>query len=703
MCGDANAPTLVFIANCTPLIPRNRSLHGVLVTLDEVTELERSRIDLQQARDAAQHANEAKSRFLAMMSHEIRTPLNGVFGSLQLLGGTSLGERQARYVEAARFSASTLLHLINDILDFSKIEAGQLELSPVAFDLERCLDETMQMLAHVVRAKGLVLASEIAPEVNPRLLADPDRIRQIVINLVNNAVKFTERGSVTVRVSLASAAPGRQRLRFEVADTGIGIPEAKMHRLFKAFSQVDSSTSRRYGGTGLGLVISRQLCEMMGGSIEVASREGAGTIFTFDLDLPLAPAAPATAAEPTTPPAPPFDSALVLGLHEFEARTVARALLIPVERILVRATLQDLQAHGIPQEAGAGRLVAVIGGITPDEARQHAAVLQGLLPRPAARVIGAAYGPDLPAPGSGVDGWVARPLGRSRLLLAAQELSRDAPQAVAARGCPDLTGVRVLLAEDNEVGRMVVSDMLTSAGALCDTAADGNAVLAALSRSTFDVVLMDCFMPGIDGFEATRRIREQQAAGRLPTSLPIIALTAKAMRGDEEECLRAGMDGYLSKPVDAGELLRVVAKHTGRAARAPDPPAGASEALAGALRERFGAKTELLSKLAGAFRSTAAEDIGRIQTGLRDRDPRLVEQAAHRLAGGAGFVCADRVQALARELECLGHADQVQGLEELVARLKQETAGAVRTLDRVVTGPTQQEKHRETTPQCSGD
>jgi two-component system sensor histidine kinase/response regulator len=669
--------TSVFIANCTPLYLKRKTLHGVLITLDEVTELEHGRVALQEARDAAEHANQAKSRFLAMMSHEIRTPLNGVSGSLQLLGRTPLQQGQTKYVEAARFSASTLLHLINDILDFSKIEAGQLEMSAIPFDFERCIDETMVMMAQTARGKGLTLAYEIEPTVGGWFLADPDRIRQVVINLVNNAVKFTERGSVTLRVCVDRDGPDRQLLRCDVADTGIGIPQSKMHRLFQAFSQVDSSTSRRYGGTGLGLVISKQLCEMMGGGIEVSSREGQGTTFSFRLDLPRASAQTPDQGSYPDGTAP---GVVLVGLHTLEETVALRALAVPEADAVscddaagLRETLNTGAGRRFPEQ-----IVAIIGGAAPAEVEQTARAVREMLA--SARIIGAAFAQDGPSSDlpPAVDEWVNRPIGRARL-RAAVFGSAPAETRTPEVSAPDLSGVRILLAEDNAVGQMVVLDMLRGAGATCDAVGDGNAAVAAVQRVRYDLVLMDCFMPELDGFGATRQVRELQRSGRVPEALPIIALTAKAMRGDREACLAAGMDGYITKPVDQDELLRVVSERTRRTGQAPAaPPAQEKPVTRGsALRERFGSRIGLVAKLADAFRATAAQDLGRIETALREHNAHELEQAAHRLAGGAGFVCADRVCGLAKELELHGESDRTEGLEALAGRLRREVADSI--------------------------
>lgn len=724
-CADRRA---VFIANCTPLFQHKNALHGVLVTLDDVTELEQHRLALQTARDAAQQANATKSRFLAMMSHEIRTPLNGICGSVQLLKRGKLENPQAKYAEAASFSASTLLHLINDILDFSKIEAGQLELSPIEFELERCVDDTMLMMVQAASAKGLCLAYEIDPQVSVRFLADPDRIRQIIINLTNNAIKFTERGSVTLRMSVAHDGEDHQMLRCAVADTGMGIPAAKLDRLFKPFSQVDSSTSRKYGGTGLGLIISKQLCELMGGHIDVASREGEGTTFTFFLSLSKASALPPKLAPV---PAQVVRLAVLVGLHPFECHIAQRTLAELTDRVVVCESETQL-SQLVDREsdpARPGTVLVVLASPNAPHVAGAARTIRTTMPGTDVRIVGATFGPEQPSAKEipGVDGWLLRPIGMDRLRQVIQHGggSNDAPATPNANASPalDLSGLRILLAEDNPVGQMVVSDMLRTAGAHCDTANDGHQVLAALDRSRYDLILMDCFMPELDGFDTTRRIRELQREGKLEQRPPIIALTAKAMRGDREACLEAGMDGYLSKPIDEGELLRMVAakarsalSHPARveeplvpASPASTPPLGRPNLLA--LRERFGGKADVFGRLLQAYRDTSSEDLRRIDTALESRDASMLEHAAHRLAGGAGFVSAENVRCLAMELESRAATRQLDALAASAHRLRSEVADSIRALEELTTSletcpsstPLGKEPARDHPTQCSAD
>jgi CheY-like chemotaxis protein len=337
-----------------------------------------------------------------------------------------------------------------------------------------------------------------------------------------------------------------------------------------------------------------------------------------------------------------------------------------------------------------GPVVCVLAASSAAESARGADAIRRVLSDTPVRIVGACFGPEPTTADEtrDVDGWVLRPLGAARLrqaLRADSEMgAHGAPTAPnPGQALPDLSGARVLLAEDNPVGQMVVSDMLRAAGASCDTANNGNEVLAAVHRSRYDLILMDCFMPELDGFETTRRIRELQREGKLRDIPPIIALTAKAMRGDRESCLEAGMNGYISKPIDERELLRTVAEHTGRSGVRGPKAAPRERPNLAALRARFGGKSEVFTKLLQAYRDTTAEDLGRIDRALESHDASMLEHAAHRLAGGAGFVSAETVRRLARELEGRAVAQQLDDLAESARQLRLEVAESIRDLEEV--------------------
>ncbi len=518
---------------------------------------------LRDARDQAERASRIKSDFLANMSHEIRTPMNGITGMLQLLGDTPLSDEQAEYLATLQGSAATLLKVINDILDFSKIESGRLELENLEFDLVSVIESTVGLFAATAQQRGLELEVDIAADVPATVIGDPLRLRQVLGNLVGNAVKFTLSGHVFVEVTLVRRAATHDTLRVLVHDTGIGIPSDKMDRLFEPFSQVDPSMTRRFGGTGLGLEISRRLVELMGGRIGVDSLPDAGSTFWFTVRFDRAPAARAVSSgEPLsgrrvvaiTPSALVSNVlARVLGRAGADVRVhrdAREAMMALREGLPERAavvvdlsigldvaeTLFDAVGHG----STSSTIVTVVLADT-----LHRAVLPPLLER-------------------GITACLGRPVSQRALIEALRSRPSRAASAFVDRAgvLPssrevDRSGdqVRLLLAEDNLVNQKVATRMLERAGYRVDVVANGKAAVEAVRQRHYDLVLMDCQMPELDGFAATRAIR---ASGGSESFVPIVALTAHALKGDREACLAAGMDGYVAKPIDRAELLDVI-------------------------------------------------------------------------------------------------------------------------------------------------
>jgi PAS domain S-box-containing protein len=615
--------------------------------------------ELDLARHRAEDAARVKADFLANMSHEIRTPMNAVMGMTDLALATELSPEQRGYLTTVKASARALLELVDDILDLSKIEAGKLELDSVELDVRETVEDAIRVLAVRAGEKGLELACRIAPDVPRCLLGDAGRLRQVVVNLVGNAIKFTARGEVVLDAEVVSQDEDEVRILFSVRDTGIGVPPDKRSHIFAPFTQADTSTTRRFGGSGLGLAISTQLVEMMGGTLGVESEVGRGSTFSF-----IARFERPHREQPEAPALPDVElSGLpVLVVDDNETNRKILCEMLTAWSMRPTATAAGDEALRVLREArAAGRpfRLLVSDGQMPE--MDGFMLAEAVKRDPALREVPMILLTSAGRPGdgarcrrAGIAGFLTKPVKQSDLLdtmatvLAGGTLgtSREAP-------APRITShpLRILLAEDNPVNQQVAARLLEKRGHRVVIVGDGRAAVAALApgaKDAFDVVLMDVQMPEMDGLQATAAVRakERTAGGHVP----IVAMTAHAMEGDRERCLAAGMDGYVTKPVEAERLIEAVESAAGTF----DPRAAAA---------RLGGDARLLGELIEMFLADCPRMVSEVRSAIDAKDTEALRQAAHALKGSvANFAATPAVDA-ARRLERMGKDGDLSGAE----------------------------------------